>query len=71
MILTLIIATHACMLTCICSSAPYRYAFNAKYNALLPLAHNLTLLIIKELSCVQIYDFGTYFSPVIFSAQNH
>ncbi len=37
MILTLIIATHACMLTCICSSAPYRYAFNAKYNALLPL----------------------------------
>lgn len=35
--------------------------------------HNLVshILNLNNLSCAQVYSFGTYFSPVIFSAQNH
>ena len=37
-ILALLIATHLSICSCVTSSAPYRYAFVSKHNALLPLA---------------------------------
>lgn len=41
MILTLIIATHACMLTSIRSSTPCRYTFDANRTLSYHIAHNL------------------------------
>ena len=45
---------------------PYSIKISKNINKLV-----FYILNLNNLSCVQAYSFGTYFSPVIFSAQTH